>query len=53
MVYADNLVIGARGEVATIGREANRVDSAQVVAHVAELARLVVGPILRVVDGVG
>lgn len=53
MVDADDLVVSARGEVAAVGREADGVDGTEVVAHVAELARLVVASILGVVDGIG
>ena len=42
VVYADNLVVGSAGKIATIGREANRVNRAEMVAHMAKLARLVV-----------
>lgn len=43
MVDADELVVGARGKVATVWREADGVNGAQVVAHVAELSRLLLG----------
>lgn len=46
MVDADDLVVGTGGEVAAIGREADGVNCAKVVTHVAELAGFVVGSIL-------
>lgn len=51
MVDADELIIGAAGQIPAIGREAHRVDGAEMVAHVAELARLLVALIVGVVDG--
>lgn len=53
MVDAYDLVVCAGSKVAAVGRESDGVDSSKVVAHVAELARLVVASILRVVDGGG
>lgn len=53
MVDADELVVGAAGQVAAIGREAHGMDGAQMVAHVAQLARLLVVAIVGVIDGVG
>lgn len=53
MVYADDLVVGARGEIATVGGEAHGVNSAEVVAHVAELARFGVGEVIGLVDRLG
>lgn len=53
MVYADNLVVGARGKIATVRGEADGVDCAEVVAHVAELARLGVGEVVGLVYGLG
>jgi hypothetical protein len=51
VVDADELIIGAAGQIPAIGREAHRVDGAKVVAHVAELARLLVALIVDVIDG--
>ena len=53
VVDADELVVGAAGQIAAIGREAHRVDGAQVMAHVAQLARLLVVGVVGVVDGLG
>lgn len=53
MVYADDLVVGARGEIATVGGEAHGVNRAEVVAHVAELARFGVGEVVGLVDRLG
>lgn len=53
MVYADDLVVGARGKIATVGGEADGVDCAEVVAHVAELARFGVGEVVGLVYGLG
>lgn len=53
MVYADDLVVGARGEVATVGGEAHGVNRAEVVAHVAELARFGVGEVVGLVYRLG
>lgn len=53
LVYADDLVVGARGEIATIGGEAHGVYGSQVVAHMTQLSRLRVGSIFGLVDGFG
>lgn len=53
MIYADDLVVGARGEVATVRGEADGVNRAKVVAHVAELARFGVGEVVRLVYRLG
>ena len=47
MVDADDLVVGARSEIAAIGRESDGVDGSKMVAHVAEL------PGFRVVSVMG
>lgn len=53
VVDADDLVVSARGEIAAVWGESDGVDGSEVVAHVAELARLAVASILGVVDGIG
>jgi hypothetical protein len=53
VVYADDLVVGARRKITTVWRESNGVDCAKVVAHVAELARLRVGGIVGLVYRLG
>jgi hypothetical protein len=53
VVYADDLVVGARSKITAIWRESNGVDRAKVVAHVAELARLRVGRIVGLVYRLG
>lgn len=53
MVYADDLVVGARGKVATVWGEADGVNRAKVVAHVAELARFGVGEVVGLVYRLG
>jgi len=35
LVDANDLVIGTRGKVPAVGREANRVDGSEVMAHMA------------------
>lgn len=51
LVDANNFVVGTRCQVAAIGRKADGVDGAEVMAHVTELARLDAGGILGSVDG--
>ena len=51
LVYADDLIVGARGKIAAVGGESNRVDGTEMVAHVAELPRLRVGRVIGIVDG--
>lgn len=53
MVDADELVVGAAGQVFAIGGEANRVNRAEVMAHMAQLSRFGVAGVARVVDSFG
>lgn len=53
VVYANELVVGTAGQVPSIGGKPHRVNCPQVMAHVAELARLRVAGIFRIEDGVG
>lgn len=53
LVYAYDFIIGARRQITAVRREADGVDGAEVVAHVAELSRLRVGLVLGAVDGLG
>lgn len=53
MVYADDLVVRAGREVATIGGESDGVDRAEVMAHMAKLPRFGVGRVIGVVYGIG
>ena len=53
LVDANDSVVGAGCEVAAVRGEADRVDGAEVVAHVAELAWLAGVAAVRVEDGRG
>ena len=53
LVDANDSVVGAGCEVAAVWREADRVDGAEVVAHVAELARFARVDAVRLEDGRG
>lgn len=53
MVYAYYLVIGAGGKITAVGRESDGVNGAKVVAHVAELARFGVRPVVCIVNRIG
>ena len=54
MVDADELVVGAGGQISAIWRESDRVNRAQMMAHVTQLPRLpLVGARICTVDGLG
>ena len=53
LVYADDLIVGARGKIAAAGGESNRVDGTEMVAHVAELPRFRILLVVGIVDGLG
>lgn len=53
VVYADDLVVGTAGKITTVGGESNGVNGAKMMAHMAELARLVVIWRVGIVDRFG
>ena len=53
LVYADNPVVGTGSEVTTIRGESDRVNGAQVVAHVAKLSWFAMVGVIGVEDGFG